>query len=96
MAASNTPSPGRKGDKIVRDALLAALRQDPNRLKKAAENAWERAAEDNSAFKEIADRLDGKSVQPISGDSDNPIEIIQRIERIVRDPKNDNPANSNS
>lgn len=88
MAHSKSNNPGGgKPDKIVRDALLAALRQDPSKLKTAAENAWLRAAEDNAAFKEIADRLDGKAVQPLSGDPNDPIQIIQRIERVIVDGK---------
>jgi hypothetical protein len=72
MAERGNPNPtGRKADKIVRDALLAALRQDPERLKKAAEKAWDKAIEgDLTAFKEIADRIDGKAPQAIVGDSD--------------------------
>lgn len=98
MAATDTKPTGRKGDKPIRDALLAALRQDPNQLKKAAERAWAKAVDgDLATFKEIADRLDGKSVQPISGDPDgDPISIIHRIERVIRDPKNDDPANPNA
>ena len=70
MAGNPNPT-GRKADKVVRDALLAALRQDPDKLKKAAEKAWDKAIEgDLMAFREIADRLDGKAVQAIVGDSD--------------------------
>lgn len=85
---AGNPNPvGRKADKQVRDALLAALRQDPERLKKAAEKVWDKAIDgDLQAFREIADRLDGKAVQPISGDDENPLEIIHRIERVIVDP----------
>jgi hypothetical protein len=74
MAATDTTPTGRKTDKVIRDALKAALRQDPERLKRVAEKAWEMAEEGNlAAFKEIADRLDGKAVQPIvGGDDDQP------------------------
>jgi hypothetical protein len=76
MAATNTPPTGRKADKIIRDALLAALRQDPSRLQKMAEKAWEKAADgDMVAFKEITDRIDGKAVQTLAGDPDNPINV---------------------
>lgn len=72
MAGNPNPT-GRKADKIVRDALLAALRQDPDRLKRVAEKTWEMAEEGNlQAFKEITDRIDGKAVQPIAGDDDHP------------------------
>ena len=77
MAATDTTPTGRKADKPIRDALKAALRQDPSLLKRAAEKAWANAVDgDLAAFKEIADRLDGKAAQPIVGDSDfDPIGI---------------------
>lgn len=81
MAATDTPPTGRKGDKVIRDALKTALRQDPERLKRVAEKAWQMAEEGNlAAFKEIADRLDGKAVQPISNDDDRPFEVAGKIE----------------
>ncbi len=89
MAATDTPPVGRKADKILRDALIAVQRQDANRLKRVAEAWWDAAETDQTARNALADRLDGKAMQPIGGDSDNPIEIIQRIERIVKDPKNE-------
>lgn len=71
---AGNPNPlGRKADKVVRDALLAALRQKPERLKKAAEAVWDKAEQgDLASFKEIADRLDGRVAQPIADDVDNP------------------------
>jgi hypothetical protein len=71
---AGNPNPvGRKADKPIRDALLAALRQDPERIKRVAEKAWQQAEEGNmQTFKEIADRLDGKAVQPIAGADDHP------------------------
>lgn len=89
MAATDTLGTGRKGDKVIRDALKAALRQDPERLKRVAEKAWSMAEAGNlAALKEIADRLDGKAVQPISNDDDNPFKVIHRIERLIVDPAN--------
>ena len=35
------------------------------------------------ALKEVGDRLDGKPAQVIAGDSDSPLQMIQRIERSV-------------
>ncbi len=76
-----------KSKKLIRDALLAAERNDPERLKKLAERWWDRALDDQQAANALADRLDGKAVQPISGSSeDDPISIIARIERVVTDP----------
>ena len=87
MAATDKPPVGRKADKIIRDALLAVHRQDPDRLKRVAEKFWSKAEEgDQQAFNEIANRLDGKAVQPISGDDENPLTIISRIERVIVDP----------
>lgn len=86
MAATDTPPVGRKADKKIRDALLAALRDDPTRLKRAAEKAWDNACDgDLPTFREIADRIDGKAAQPISND-DNPFEVLHRIERVIVDP----------
>jgi hypothetical protein len=82
MAGNPNPT-GRKKDKPIRDALLAALRQDPERLKRCAEKAWEKAETgDLATFKEIADRLDGKSVQPIVGgdEDDAPISHSLKVE----------------
>lgn len=73
MAARNDGGGGgRKADKIVRDALLAAQRQDPDRLKRVAEAWWNDAEKDQQARNALADRLDGKAVQPIVGDDDYP------------------------
>lgn len=72
---AGNPNPvGRKADKPIRDALLAALRQDPERLKRVAEKFWKKAEEgDQPAFNEIANRLDGKPIQTLAGDPENPI-----------------------
>ncbi len=86
MAATDTQPVGRKADKKIRDALLAALRDDPTRLKRAAEKTWDKACEgDLPSFREIADRIDGKAAQPIIGDDENPLEVIHRIERVIVD-----------
>jgi len=95
MAATHTPPTGRKVDKPIRDALLAALRQDPDRLKRCAEKAWAKAEEgDLATFKEIADRLDGKAPQAIiGGDDDEPaikmahsgsIDVVTRISELMK------------
>jgi hypothetical protein len=86
MAARNDGGGGgRKADKIIRDALLAVQRQDPDRLKRVAEAWWNDAETDQQARNALADRLDGKAVQPISGDEENPLTIITRIERVIVD-----------
>lgn len=88
MAATDTKPVGGKPDKLVRDALKAALRQDPEQLKRIAEKWCARAEIDQQAANALADRLDGKAVQPISGDDENPLMIIERIERVIVDTPN--------
>ena len=47
-------------------------------------------AGDVQAIKEVADRLDGKVPQGISGDDENPLTMVHRIERhIVRSNTSD-------
>lgn len=93
MAKEGNPNPkGGKPDKIIRDALKAALRQDPGALKRIAENWVLRAETDQTAANALADRIDGKAVQPISNDEDDAFRLVTRIERVVIDPKNDSPA----
>jgi len=43
---------------------------------------------DIAAIKEIGDRLEGKPAQVISGDADNPLTVINKIERVIVNPKN--------
>lgn len=58
-----------KADKLMRDALLAVNRQDPERLKRVSQKLWDLAEEgDTKAYSLIADRIDGKAVQPIAND----------------------------
>lgn len=72
MAATDSKPKGGKPDKLVRDALMAAARQEPERLKRIAEKVMAKAEEgDMQAISFIADRIDGKAVQPIVGDSDH-------------------------
>lgn len=81
---------GRKQEKPFRDALkleLAKLQDDDQRgLRKIARSLIENAeGGDLQAIKELADRVDGKVPQAISGDEDNPLTMVHRIERqIVR------------
>jgi len=73
MAATDTKPVGGKPDKLVRDALKAALRQEPEKLKRIVGKWLEKAeAGDMAAIKEMTDRIDGKAVQPISGDDEGP------------------------
>jgi hypothetical protein len=73
MAARDNPSKGGKPDKLIRDALMLAVNRvqegDPDGRKKlaiAAAAVVEKAVEgDLAAFKEIADRIDGKAPQSV-------------------------------
>ena len=42
-------------------------------------------------FKEFGDRLEGKSAQVIAGDSENPLTVINKIERAIIHAKDWNP-----
>lgn len=74
MAARYTKPGGGKPEKLIRDAMLNAIRQGPHKLKIAAERVLDAAAEgDLEAMKFMADRVDGKAVQPLANDYDNPL-----------------------
>lgn len=49
------------------------------------------ASGDMQAIKELGDRLDGKPAQTILGDPDAPLQVINRIERVIVRPKTGNP-----
>ena len=75
MAKKSGAQPGNTNatkNKPFREALDRAIKQDDGkRLRRAAERLLTMAARatkgDTRAIKELADRLDGKSVQPLSG-----------------------------
>ena len=68
-------------NKPWRDALKrAVLADDGKRLREMAEVLIAKALEgDVAAFREIADRLEGKAVQAITGSEGEPITIVQRV-----------------
>jgi hypothetical protein len=85
--------------KLIRNALKEAfIELEPGadysddaklqrRLRKYARGLIALAeAGDISAYKEINDRLEGKAVQPLSGDEDSPPLLFQKIERVIVDP----------
>lgn len=39
-----------------------------------------------AAANSLLDRGWGKAAQPISGDAENPLQVIQRIERVIKNP----------
>ena len=90
MAAHHSPAEGRKGDKLWRDAIMRAIKREEidaasgertKRLEMLADKLVERALDgDMAALKEIGDRIDGKTIQPIAADTTS--EITYRIELI--------------
>ena len=71
---TNSSKQHRIWSKLVRKL---AIQEDYAKLHRVANALYEKAAEgDVSAIKELGDRLDGKASQEITGDSDQPINII--------------------
>lgn len=85
---------GRKSDKPWMQALRrVALMTDPKTKKRYIDALAFRCfkdaiAGDNEAMQEIGDRLDGKTIV-IEGDADNPVQLFQRIERVIVDVSNE-------
>lgn len=84
MAVSQTPSKGAKPDKLMRDALIVALKREAVdadgkktiKLAVIAEKMVDLAAGgDVQAFKDITDRVDGKAIQAITGADGGPLEM---------------------
>lgn len=93
MAAPKT-NLGKKSEKHWRQAIMIAVNRDHEgdpegrkKLQVMADKLAELAiAGDVSAAKEIGDRLDGRSTQPLAGDPDNPLQLaITKIERVIVD-----------
>ena len=93
----NANSGGKKA-KPYREALTRLLMREEGDVPKGKNNLdrivaihLSKALEgDVPAIKDIADRLDGKPAQAIVGgdDDDNPVVIINRIERVLIDNSN--------
>lgn len=83
---------GRPKTKPFKDALKKAIDlagDDGVALKLVATALLVKAQDgDVQAIKEIADRLDGKVSQPISGDDEAPPVRIEKIERVITNPAN--------
>ena len=70
----NSTKDKRVWGKVVRKL---AVQEDYKRLHKVAEALFKKAEEgDVASIRELGDRIDGKSEQTISGDSDQPITIV--------------------
>lgn len=85
MAARKTPSAGGKPDKLMRTALMLSLHREAKdadgnvtkKLRLVADKLIELALEgDVVAIKEINDRVDGKTAQPVVGDPNQPVRIV--------------------
>jgi hypothetical protein len=86
---------GRPKTKPFKDALRKAIEtagDDNKALKLVAAALLAKAQEgDVPAIKEIADRLDGKVAQPISGDDEgDAIKVVHKIERVIVSPTDSN------
>lgn len=81
MAKTNKPSEGHKPDKLIRDALIAAQRQNPNQLKRIAEK-WLELAEngDLQAIVALTDRLDGKVKQSVDNNITGNMTVTATVE----------------
>ena len=83
MAATASKPVGGKPDKLIRDALKAAIRQEPDKLKRIAKKWLDKAEEgDMQAINSLADRIDGKAVQAIVGDDEYaPVRVLMENEK---------------
>ena len=70
----NSSKNNRAWGKVVKKL---AIQEDAKRLHNVAEALFRKAEDgDISAIKELGDRIDGKAQQEITGNSDQPINII--------------------
>jgi hypothetical protein len=85
MAARKTAPKGSKPDKLMRDALMVALKREARdaegkptrRLYIIADRLVEKAMEGEIiAIREICDRVDGKAGAGPAGESDNALALI--------------------
>ena len=57
---------GSKPFRLVSDTLRRIAVQEPHRLRAACEKLFDKAGEDVAAFREIADRIEGKVITQVS------------------------------
>lgn len=90
---SGNPGGRSKKEKLFRDALSVAIKRtdgDKTKLAQIAEALVDKAiAGDVPACNAIADRLDGKVTQPISGDDEAPPVQFSTIQMVGIIPKHD-------
>jgi len=84
LAATKTPSRGAKPDKLIRDMLMIALKREAKdadgkpstKLALVVAKLVDKAIDgDVTAIREIADRVDGKPAQAVTGPDGGPIQI---------------------
>ncbi len=83
MAAEEGNTYSSKNNRLLTDTLRRACVQSPEKLRGMCDAIVERASGgDLAAASFIFDRLEGKAVQQtvLSGDEDNPLNVITRIE----------------
>jgi hypothetical protein len=85
MAARRTSSKGSKPDKLMRDALMVALKREADdadgkktrKLYIIADRLVEKAMQGEiTAIKEIADRVDGKASSPLTPEKEEALSFI--------------------
>ena len=84
---------GQQRDKPFRDALRLAIADSKGnfrKLRKIADALADKAMNgDVQAIKEVADRLDGKVAQAITGDDElDPIKVVSEIRHVIVDTGN--------
>ena len=75
---------GAKQNRIVSDTLRRLAAQNPDKLRTACEGMLDKAATSVEAFNAVADRLEGKVPQALTGPDGGPIQF-QRVELVVVD-----------
>jgi hypothetical protein len=94
MSKQGNPNPtGSKPDKLIRDALMGAIRQSPDKLKKGAQNLIDRfEAGELEVIKFVTERIDGKAVQPISNDETGEFNVNTSLTVAFVSPKEDSSS----
>ena len=88
---------GPKSDKLWRDAVMRAVKRrvkvkdvadSPQRLEIIADKVAQMAMDgDMQAVKEIGDRIDGRSVQPIAGaDGESDLKLVIEVVKFAENP----------
>jgi hypothetical protein len=76
-------SKGRKVEKMIERALV---QEDDRRLREGVEKLLDNVANgERWALEFVRDSIDGKPKQAIIGDPENPLTIINKIERVIVD-----------